>query len=217
MDRIETETRQSLRWVIIAASVIAVLTLLRDLRQLSLQELRVALSHWLAGLRTSLGARGEAEALLSPTSLRSISNEEVLLNSAYTATAAHVGASLLFALLVAAAILAGPPLIWLAKRTYRTTVSLLMSAERVAVRATDARLEVEALAETFDRHVRAFSGELDDLRKDIENLRAKAARPWPEPEGPKRRTHDADEELSRLEDTIGLVRLSRTEPEAGLD
>lgn len=217
MDMIETETRQTLHRIMIAAGMIALLCLLRDLRQLSLHELRVALSHWLAGLRTSLGARGEAEALLSPSSLQSMTNEEVLLNSAYTATAEHVGASLLFALLTAAAILAGPPLVWLAKRTYRATVSLLMSAERVAVWATDARLEVEALAETFDRHVRAFSGELDDLRRDIENLRARAARPLPEPEKPKRHNEDTDEERSRLEDTIGLVRLSRSEPEAGRD
>lgn len=217
MDRIETETRQTLHRIMIAAGVIAVLTLLRDLRELSLQELRAALSHWLAGLRTSLGARGEAEALLSPTSLRSMSNEEVLLNSAYTATAADVGASLLFALFVAAAILAGPPLVWLAKRTFRATISLLMSAERVAIRATDARLEVEALAATFDRHVRAFTGELDDLLRNIENLRARAARPLHEPETRPRRTHDHDEERSRLEDTIGLMRLSRSEPEAGLE
>ena len=217
MDMIETETRQTLHRVMIAAGVIALLTLVRDLRQLSLYELRVALSHWLAGLRTWLGARGEDEALLSPTTLRSMSNEEVLLNSAYTATADHVGASLLFALLVAVAILAGPPLVWLAKRSYRAMVALLMSAERVAVRATDSRLEVAALAETFDRHVRAFSRELDDLRREVANLRANAARPLPEPEEPKRWGQDDEEERSRLEDTIGLVRLSRSVPEAGLD
>ncbi len=215
---LEESTRQNLRRTLMAGGILGGLILLRDLRGLSLSELRIALSHGLASFRTWLGASGQADGLLSPEGY-TLSNTAILTSPRYAAIANDLGASFRFSLIVFALIISLPILFWIGKTLLETSTELIVSMRRIAIASAGARTDAGELAEILREEVHPLAGDIRTIARDVDRLRAvvREAVLTPAPPKPKRRVLDDEEERARQGDTKVLTLKPTGEHEAERD